>query len=231
MQYQLSPKKATPPTWPEGIFGKIDTVKAEQGKALFQQHCLSCHVQPNSWEQGTAGFSSRYIDVGTDPEYYKGQIESFYGKDLFKDVLAPWLKKIKKSVYKREKITNPSKYEEGRQDVVWRAPTGNKPEAKPLWGIWASAPYLHNGSVPSIRELLKKPSDRVTTFHVGSTEYDPINLGFKSEELYFSFNFQVVCDKCKGNSNQGHDFGTSLNDVDKDQLIEFLKCYTSEIRF
>lgn len=224
-------KKITPPIWPENILGAIDQNKSEQGKVLFKDKCLGCHVEPKQWGQGTASFSFQYMDVGTDPEYYKGQVESFYSKDLFKDALAPWLKKVKEAAYKREGVTNPSLYESGRMNVVWKAPTGNMPEARPLYGIWASAPFLHNGSVPSIRELLKKPQDRITEFFVGSTEYDTVNLGFKSVQLYYSFNLQTGCAQCTGNSNQGHDFGTDLSDAEKDQLIEFLKGYTTETKF
>src|SRR5205085_2445537 len=50
-------------------------------------------------------------------------------------------------------------------------------KARPLSGIWASAPYLHNGSVPSLAELLKPPGERVTSFYVGSRELDPETVG------------------------------------------------------
>lgn len=222
-------KKITPPVWDETVLGPIDQVKATLGKALYKTNCLSCHA--SSSNMTTASFTYNYMDVGTDPEYYKGQVASFYGKDLFKDVLTPWLKKVKAASYQREKITNPNLFEYNRTPVFWEAPSGNKPEARPLYGAWASAPFLHNGSVPSIMQLLTKPTDRVTSFYVGSTEYDTANLGFKDEQLYFSYQLQTTCATCTGNSNQGHDFGTSLSKEEKLELIEFLKSYTRETNF
>lgn len=222
-------KKVTPPIWPEHIFGNIDQYSAAQGKVLFKNECLTCHAA--SKEQGVASRTYNYIDAGTDPEYYKGQAALFYGQDLFKDVLAPWLTQIKAKDYAREGITNLELYESGRMNVEWKAPTGNHMAARPLYGIWATPPYLHNGSVPSLRELLKKPGQRTMEFFVGNTEYDPTDLGFQSQPLYFSFNFKVICDNCTGNSNLGHNYGTNLSDLEKNQLLEFLKSYTTETVF
>lgn len=222
-------KKITPPVWPSAILGSIDQGKAALGKVLFKKNCLNCHA--DALTNVTASFKYNYMDVGTDPNYYNGQVESFYGKDLFKDELAPWLKKVKAGAYTREKVSNPNLFEYNRLPVIWEAPAGNKPAARPLYGIWASAPYLHNGSVSSIKELLNKPADRKKSFYVGSTEFDPVDLGFKDEELYFSYLLQVDCATCTGNSNQGHDFGTNLTEDQKYQLIEFLKSYTVDTEF
>ena len=54
-----------------------------------------------------------------------------------------------------------------------------------LDGIWLRAPYLHNGSVPSLWELLKPPKDRVSSFKVGSRQFDPKNVGWATEESPF----------------------------------------------
>ncbi len=53
-------------------------------------------------------------------------------------------------------------------------------KSRPLDGIWATAPYLHNGSVPTLYDLLLPPSQRPTKFTVGSREFDPVHVGFKS---------------------------------------------------
>jgi len=98
-------------------------------------------------------------------------------------------------------------------------------KARPLNGIWATAPYLHNGSVANLNELLKTPQDRAKTFWVGSREFDPLNVGFNIDEGLSKFN--VVDNNGSiqhGNSNLGHAYGTTeLNDNDKLFLIEFLK--------
>ena len=91
-------------------------------------------------------------------------------------------------------------------------------KARPLNGIWATAPYLHNGSVPSLAELLKSSTNRVKSFHVGSQEYDPVMVGFKDDAS------QPVFDTtADGNSNTGHDYGGKLSDDERKDLLEYLK--------
>jgi len=91
------------------------------------------------------------------------------------------------------------------------------------------APYLHNGSVPNLRDLLEPASKRPKVFYRGYDVYDPKNIGFLadiSEEngrSYFRFDTALP-----GNGNQGHEgraFGTELSATDKDALIEYLKTF------
>ena len=91
-------------------------------------------------------------------------------------------------------------------------------KARPLNGIWATAPYLHNGSVPTLTELLKRVKDRKEKFHVGSLEYDPVNVGFVDDPDYPEFNTLI-----EGNRNTGHEHGVDLTEPEKRDLIEFLK--------
>jgi hypothetical protein len=93
-------------------------------------------------------------------------------------------------------------------------------KARPLNGIWATAPYLHNGSVPDIAELLKAPADRMKTFWIGSHDFDAVNLGLSVAKAADAFLFDT---SQPGNSNQGHDYGTTLDHDHKKALIEFLK--------
>jgi mono/diheme cytochrome c family protein len=93
-------------------------------------------------------------------------------------------------------------------------------KARPLNGIWASAPFLHNGSVPNLAELLKKPEQRVATFSVGRWEFDPINVGYSTEG---GPNTSLFDTSQPNNSNRGHDYGTSLSDAEKAELIEYIK--------
>lgn len=99
-----------------------------------------------------------------------------------------------------------------------------KYEGRVLEGIWAAAPYLHNGSVPTLAELLKKPEDRVASFKPGPN-YDIGNVGLAIEQTKFDYVLKTTgCeDVHSGNSRCGHDFGTDLNEQQKRALIEYLK--------
>ena len=95
-------------------------------------------------------------------------------------------------------------------------------KARPLNGIWASAPYLHNGSIPNLDELLKRPSERSqAVFKVGSREFDPVKVGFKTD-VGEDFNPTLP-----GNLNSGHNYGRedgqSFSDDERRQLIEYMK--------
>jgi hypothetical protein len=92
--------------------------------------------------------------------------------------------------------------------------------ARPLDGAWASAPYLHNGSVPTLKDLLRPVAERPTQFYVGSSEFDPVNVGFVQEKTGRGFSFDT---RIAGNYNTGHEFGTTLSEADKLALIEYLK--------
>jgi len=96
-------------------------------------------------------------------------------------------------------------------------------KARPLNGVWASAPYLHNGSVPTLAEMLTKPEQRGKRFFVGSRQYDPVNVGFRSLESEGGVTTFALDTSLKGNSNSGHPFGTDIGEEEKRQLIEYLK--------
>jgi len=93
----------------------------------------------------------------------------------------------------------------------------------PLDGIWARAPYLHNGSVPNLDAMLEAPQNRPVTFYRGYDVYDPEHVGFVStgpEAAQVGF---FVDTNVPGNSNQGHLYGTDLTGPQKKDLIEYLK--------
>ncbi len=92
----------------------------------------------------------------------------------------------------------------------------------PLDGCWLRAPFLHNGSVPSLWDLLQPEESRVSKFYRGSNVFDPKEVGFVTEEIVSER--QTLYDtKSLGNSNLGHVYGTELSDQDKWNLIEYLK--------
>jgi hypothetical protein len=91
-------------------------------------------------------------------------------------------------------------------------------KARPLNGIWATAPYLHNGSVPTLVALLEPAARRPATFHVGSTEFDPQAVGFVDDPR-----FPVFDTSLPGNGNAGHEYASALSAAEKADLLEYLK--------
>jgi len=115
--------------------------------------------------------------------------------------------------------------------ALYRDPEEKVPpayESRVMEGIWAAAPYLHNGSVPTLADLLKKPANRPPSFKVGPA-YDIENVGLAKEQTKFDYTYQTTanCDPnnrdASGNSRCGHDYGTSLTDPEKKALLEYLK--------
>lgn len=91
----------------------------------------------------------------------------------------------------------------------------------PLDGVWLRAPYLHNGSAPSLRALLSPPAQRPVVFYRGSRIYNPDEMGFfYSAASAASSRYDT---RLSGNANTGHEYGVDLSTAEKDALIEFLK--------
>jgi len=85
-----------------------------------------------------------------------------------------------------------------------------------LDGIWLRAPYLHNGSVPTLRDLLRPAAQRPTTFYRGSDIYNKADVGWQPGTVLYDTRLQ-------GNSNRGHEYGTELPAADVDALLEYMK--------
>jgi len=157
-----------------------------------------------------------------------------YGVLTFEPILAECL---------QNKATNPLAaiefIKENTKDVLqqglsdlYKIPAPSDPivfESRVLHGIWATAPYLHNGSVPTLWELLKPPAARVASFKIGAA-YDLDDVGLAAEQKQFgTYVLQTTadCDAAKkdssGNSRCGHDYGTWLRDDEKKALLEYLK--------
>ena len=102
-------------------------------------------------------------------------------------------------------------------------------KARPLDGIWATAPYLHNGSVASLHELLLPAEARMESFWVGNREFDPIKVGYVAAKPKAgdAFEFKVrdaTGALIEGNSNAGHDYGAvGFSEQDRMDLIEYMK--------
>ncbi|NBB58482.1 hypothetical protein GVN18_04245 [Pseudomonas sp. ODNR1LW] len=103
-------------------------------------------------------------------------------------------------------------------------------KARPLAGVWATPPFLHNGSVPSLYQLLSPQDERATTFYKGTFEYDPRHLGYRTEAFDNGFVFDT---RITGNHNSGHEFragkrgngviGRLLQPEERWALLEYLK--------
>lgn len=109
-------------------------------------------------------------------------------------------------------------------------------KARPLAGAWATAPFLHNGSVPSLYQLLSPQDERATTFFKGTFEYDPRHLGYRTEAFTNGFKFDT---RITGNHNSGHEFragklgngviGRLLQPQERWALLEYLKVLGSPL--
>ncbi len=97
-------------------------------------------------------------------------------------------------------------------------------KARPLNGIWATAPYLHNGSVPSLWAMLQTGAERPDSFWVGSRSFDPVNVGYVSDSGLDEFKVNDRDGNVQpGNSNQGHEYGTDWTDDEKWAVVEYMK--------
>lgn len=99
-------------------------------------------------------------------------------------------------------------------------------KARPLNGVWTSAPYLHNGSIPDMYQLLLPAAERVKQFYLGSWNYNVKTLGYDNTASENAFLFDTTL---PGNSNAGHEYGTgyygqpALTEDERWALIEYLK--------
>jgi hypothetical protein len=181
-------EKIRPPRYPFAI----DETAAKRGAPLFEANCNSCHGGPED-----DGRLHSVAEVGTDPH----RAEMFTQK--LADGFNKFLAELEAEGYQPPKesgVRSTGKY--------WAAT---------LAGVWARSPYLHNGSVRTMQQLLTTPADRAKTFHRGSRVYDERNLGYTDEGVY------ALDTAASGNSNSGHDYGTKLSSDEKRDLIEYLK--------
>jgi len=97
---------------------------------------------------------------------------------------------------------------------------------QPLDGIWLRGPYLHNGSVPTLRDLLDAPEARPTAFYRGNDVFDQARVGFVSNVPSLNGQtFTLYDTSLPGNGNGGHVYGTSLADAEKRAIVEYMKTF------
>jgi processive rubber oxygenase RoxA-like protein len=240
--------KLTPPAWPTEVFGPIDESKAARGRDIYDRQCANCHEKP--FEITPSGLVVYQLftlkETGVSPLVAQNfdQTVIVDGKEVrFAAAAFGALENLKKRYYAANKISEQTQAEwEGRTrrpPPQWKpamrstlADADKYPDsrggrvypAKPLAGIWATAPYLNNGSVANMWDLLTPPNARPPSFLLGSREYDTEKLGYRttsdSSAPAPAWEFKAAD---TGNSNSGHVYGTNLPDEDKRALIEFLK--------
>ena len=231
-----------PPVWPEKILGRIDQVKANRGARLYELHCAHCHVakltEPN--ESGKQFKEVNLIplkEIGTDPlsatNFHQRTVKTGplgFGLLSVADTAEHLTTQILQGQYKEHGISQ----EEQKEWNGYRPNTIEGPlayVARPHSGVWALAPYLHNGSIPNLFQLLSPPENRENMFYVGHSEYDPKQVGFVSQKVdETDFKFVTTI---PGNFNSGHEFrdgprtngviGPALSDQERWDLIEYLK--------
>jgi mono/diheme cytochrome c family protein len=96
-------------------------------------------------------------------------------------------------------------------------------KARPLDGVWATAPFLHNGSVPTLYDLLRSPADRPKTFNTGTRNYDTAKAGYVTDASAPGNGFTFTASG-NGNSNEGHDYNVgNMTEPERLALLEYLK--------
>lgn len=209
-------RKLNGPAWP---FGAIDSAKATRGAELYQEHCATCHATERTSES-TKDFT--WDEIKTDQLRLinvakKVENQPYYTK------LDTALKAIKKQAYIDNHISPEEAADfEGHVQEVFKQT--DKLIARPLVSVWASPPFLHNGSVPRLYDLLLTKQQRPPQFYLGHREYDPEKLGYVLNTSEGDAEALFLFDTTKlGNDNGGHEFGTDLSEADRMALLEYLK--------
>jgi hypothetical protein len=250
--------RLAPPKWPEEIFGKIDRVKAAQGKALFATHCASCHNSyPYTWTKPNK-YGMRFLEVGLVPKTYMGTdmqqtvvVSEFAYTRQLSDYMAPPDKgkavvltphfRANLARHLLGRAVEKLKLSEGEMADLngfreFPLPPGSQAnwKAAPRDGVWATPPFLHNGSVPNLYEMLIPASQRTKKFYVGR-DFDPVKVGVDTSGNSGTF---LLDTSLVGNSNAGHSFengprgngivGPLLTDQQRWALVEYLKSIPEE---
>lgn len=236
--------KILPPQWPSALLGEPDEKKVARGKELYAEHCQGCHTPAGRDEKDLLVFNLATLEqAGTDPADATNFDKPVYKEDdstvSFADSISKLLKTLQ--LAQKETMTDEQKalmdeLEKQRWPVKWRdtmAETGGPVyPSKPLEGTWATGPFLHNGSVPTLYHLLLPADQRPKKFFVGSQEFDPVKLGYHWEDDSSHSKFLKPFEldtSISGNHNTGHEFGTDLSEEDRMALLEYLKVHKDNL--
>lgn len=183
----------------------IDQSLSERGRPIYAKYCADCHGKSGTDFSGSqVGHVVPIEEIGTD----RWRLDS-YTRDL--------------AVNQGNLYTGDERYRFKRFRKTYGYAN------MPLDGIWLRAPYLHNGSVPTLRDLLEPVVNRPKQFYRGNDLYEPQKMGFVSSQAQVNGRGLFLLDtRVDGNSNAGHQgyaYGTELSEQDKDALVEFLKTF------
>jgi mono/diheme cytochrome c family protein len=231
--------KLKPPPWDEQLLGKIDREREKRGAGIYAKACASCHAdkppyprtKPNQY--GKSFIVVKMVplaEIGTDPKMATNFATRVARPGVMgqpTDPPSPALSLLVQVVgqvvlreFKDLKLTPADQLAYSGFRSSAPPPNLLAYRAKPLAGVWATAPYLHNGSVPNLYQLLLPPAQRKRTFFVGSRKFDPKHVGLSVEKVAGAFLFDTGL---PGNSNAGHMYGTDLTDEQRWDLLEYLK--------
>lgn len=216
-------KQALPPER-EQLAGNSDELVAPPNMARTRKgYCARCHAPayepPNSRGQRYVQLPLyRLAVLGTDPataeefrarQIYTGVLANDFGGNPragIGEALTRTVGGIQKFWYDEENIPAPCReIMNGFRQNLFRAPPGYP--ARPLAGYWATGPFLHNGSVRTLYQLLSPVNERETTFHVGTYEFDPVKIGYRNQRIDGAFLYDT---RLEGNRNTGHEFRDAL---------------------
>jgi hypothetical protein len=211
--------QSQPPPFPAD---RIDTALAAQGEPLYREHCWSCHGngKPPFREENDGsrvGTVTPIEYIGTD----RARLDS-YTQELVKAQNSLYAGFPRDEAYCRDNPADTDRCYPARFSHFRKT---NGYANMPLDGLWLRAPYLHNGSVPTLADLLEPASARPDTFWIGYDVYDYDRVGFvtsgpDAEQLGWRLDTSAP-----GNGNQGHEYGTRLSAEQKRALLEYLKTF------
>jgi len=240
-----------PPPWPDHLFGRLDEPLWRQGRDLVAANCTGCHTVASVPLAGSRYIPTRAVplpEVGTDDAYtraltsrriYTGAVADLFENRPVVSAAAFFGTVVERVTMRGLDALNLSPaealaYVDGRVAPPPNAPPGTPPEpwqtdprrfvslkAGPLIGLWATGPFLHNGSVPTVEDLLLPPNQRPRVFWTGGREIDAARLGFVSAEAPGLFRFDT---SLPGNGNGGHAFpATPFAAEQRRAVLEYLK--------
>ncbi len=228
---------AQPPAFPAN---RIDSARAAEGAPIYRQYCRSCHgdrERPFRAAQDVTkvGEVTSIDHVRTDewrlnsytPELARAQGSLYSGyPEAGEDACREYIENVCRRDQADERFRELRRRCYPARFTHFRKTNGYANQ--PLDGLWLRAPYLHNGSVPSVRALLEPSDSRPVRFSIGYDVYDYDNLGFVTSGPEPAARGWTYDTTIRGNSNRGHEgaeYGTLLTRAQKDALLEYLKTF------